>query len=122
MIRFNYKGVNYFINFKRIDTSYTCIIGEESGEGYFVLGQGTSRLGKKDNFVKEKGRFVALKKALKDVDANKGKDINFNKHLWKVYNSRKENPKHDEIWIDGLTGELIKIGKNVKYVLVHPLL
>ena len=121
MITFNYMGVDYFIDFKRVDTSYTCIIGEKSEEGYFVLGRGTSKLGKKDNFVKEKGRFVALKKALKEVDANRKKDINFNKYLWKVYNSRKETPRFNEIWIDGLTGEIVKMGKGVKYTLVYPL-
>jgi len=118
MIRFNYNDVNYIINFRRVGTSYTCIISEENGEGHIVLGKGVSNLSKKDTFVKEKGRFIALKKAIKDVDRNKGKDVNFNKYLWEIYNSRRENPRYNEVWIDALTGEVVKIGKGVKYIFI----
>lgn len=66
-----------------------CLItkGKES-DGEFVAA-GFALLHPKDNFCKEKGRRVALAKALRDTDFNKTQKASF----WEAYRNWGINPR-----------------------------
>ena len=62
--------------YKPVERATTCIIFNEAGE---EVGSGTANVHPKDNFNKEKGRQIALARAISNMDKK------YRTQIWKEY-------------------------------------